>query len=275
MSAAATSSPTPEAAPAIADQIAARIVWFDEEPMLPGRTYAIKCGCQTTTATISSLKYKLNVDNLDHVAGKTLELNEVGACNLSTGKALVFDPYAENAETGSFILIDRFTNATVAAGMIEFGLRRATNIQWQALSIDKMARVGAEGPEALRALVHRAVGLRQVDHRQYAREAAARAWPPHLRARRRQYPPWPQQGSRLHRRRPGREYPPRGGDGEAVRGGGPDRHGVVHLAVPLRAAHGARAVPGGRVHRGLSSIRRSRSARRAIRRGSTARRAPG
>ncbi|MGD0532032.1 MAG: sulfate adenylyltransferase subunit CysN [Methyloceanibacter sp.] len=136
---------TPEAAPAIADQIAARIVWFDEEPMLPGRTYAIKCGCQTTTATISSLKYKLNVDSLDHVAGKTLELNEVGACNLSTGKALVFDPYAENAETGSFIMIDRFTNATVAAGMIEFGLRRATNIQWQALSINKTARAGLKG----------------------------------------------------------------------------------------------------------------------------------
>ena len=70
-----------EETPAIADQIAARIVWFDEEPMLPGRAYAIKCGCQTTTATISSLKYKLNVDNLDHVAGKTLELNEVGLCN--------------------------------------------------------------------------------------------------------------------------------------------------------------------------------------------------
>jgi bifunctional enzyme CysN/CysC len=136
-----------EDAPAIADQIAARIVWFDEEPMLPGRAYAIKCGCQTTTATISSLKYKLNVDNLDHVAGKTLELNEVGLCNLSTGKALVFDPYAENSETGSFILIDRFTNGTVAAGMIEFGLRRATNIHWQALSIDKLARAQLKGQQ--------------------------------------------------------------------------------------------------------------------------------
>ena len=115
--------------------------------MLPGRAYAIKCGSQTTTATISSLKYKLNVDNLDHVAGKTLELNEVGLCNLSTGKALVFDPYAENSETGSFILIDRFTHGTVAAGMIEFGLRRATNIQWQALSIDKMARSRLKGQQ--------------------------------------------------------------------------------------------------------------------------------
>ncbi len=135
----------PEAAPALADQIAARVVWFDEEPMLPGRAYVIKCGYQTATATISSLKYKLNVDNLDHVAGKTLELNEVGSCNLSVSRPLVFDPYGDNAETGSFILIDRFTNATVAAGMIEFGLRRATNIQWQELSIDKVARAGLKG----------------------------------------------------------------------------------------------------------------------------------
>jgi bifunctional enzyme CysN/CysC len=122
-----------EDGPAIADQIAARIVWFDEEPMLPGRSYALKCGSQTTTTTISSLKHKLNVDNLEHVAGKTLELNEVGSCNLSTGKALVFDPYAENSETGSFILIDR--------------LRRATNIQWQALSINKEARSRLKGQQ--------------------------------------------------------------------------------------------------------------------------------
>jgi bifunctional enzyme CysN/CysC len=136
---------TLQAAPALADQIAARVVWFDEEPMLPGRAYVIKCGYQTATATISSLKYKLNVDNLDHVAGKTLELNEVGSCNLSISRPLVFDSYGDNPETGSFILIDRFTNATVAAGMIEFGLRRATNIQWQELSIDKGARSKLKG----------------------------------------------------------------------------------------------------------------------------------
>jgi bifunctional enzyme CysN/CysC len=131
-----------EGAPSVADQMAARIIWFDEEPMLPGRAYTLKCGCQTTSATVLNLKYKLNVDNLDHVAGKTLELNEVGLCNLNTTKPLVFDSYAENTDTGSFVLIDRFTNATVAAGMIEFGLRRATNIQWQELSINKAARAG-------------------------------------------------------------------------------------------------------------------------------------
>ena len=132
----------PGSAPSIADQIAAKLIWFDDEPMLPGRAYTLKCGPQTTTATVSNLKHKLNVDNLDHVAGKTLGLNEVGSCNISTARALVFDPYAENVDTGSFILIDRFTNATVAAGMIEFGLRRATNIQWQELFIDKAARAG-------------------------------------------------------------------------------------------------------------------------------------
>ncbi len=136
---------SPEAAPSVADQIAARLIWFEDEPMLPGRPYTLKCGSQTTTATVLNLKYKLNVDNLDHVAGKTLELNEVGSCNINTAKPLVFDPYADNVATGSFILIDRFTNATVAAGMIEFGLRRATNIQWQELFVDKSARAGLKG----------------------------------------------------------------------------------------------------------------------------------
>ena len=131
---------SPDSAPAVADQVSAKVIWFDEEAMLPGRAYTIRCGSQTTTATVSALKYKLNVDSLDHVAGRTLEMNEVGLCNLSMNRPLVFDPYAKNSETGSFILIDRFTNATVAAGMIEFGLRRATNVQWQQLFVDKVAR---------------------------------------------------------------------------------------------------------------------------------------
>jgi bifunctional enzyme CysN/CysC len=135
----------PETPPSVADQIAAKVIWFDEESMLPGRAYTMKCGGQATTATVSALKYKLNVDNLDHVAGKTLELNEVGLCNLSLAKPLVFDPYGDNEETGSFILIDRFTNATVAAGMIEFGLHRATNVQWQELFVDKSARAVIKG----------------------------------------------------------------------------------------------------------------------------------
>ena len=89
---------------------------------------------------ISDLKYKVNVNTLEHMAGKTLGLNEIGVCNLSLGKALSFDPYQENRSTGNFILIDRVTNATVGAGMIDFALRRATNIHWQALDVDKSNR---------------------------------------------------------------------------------------------------------------------------------------
>lgn len=136
---------TPDNEPSVADQLAAKIIWFDEEAMLPGRTYTIRCGTQTSTATVSTLKYKLNVDNLDHVAGKTLEMNEVGLCNLSMTRPVVFDPYGDNPETGSFILVDRFTNATVAAGMVEFGLRRATNVKWQELSVDKTSRASLKG----------------------------------------------------------------------------------------------------------------------------------
>lgn len=130
----------PDAPAEVSDQIAANIIWMSEEPLLPGRSYVLKSGAQTAVAAVSALKHKINVDNLDHIAGPTLELNEAGFCNLSINKPLVFDPYKASRDGGGFILIDRLTNATVAAGMIEFGLRRATNIQWQALDVDRSAR---------------------------------------------------------------------------------------------------------------------------------------
>ncbi|MCK5090669.1 MAG: adenylyl-sulfate kinase, partial [Hyphomicrobiaceae bacterium] len=132
----------PDAEAEVSDQIAANVIWMDRSPMLPGRDYILKLGNQTATASISTLKYKLNVDNLEHQAGATLDLNEVGYCNLSLNRPLVFDPYGHDREMGGFILIDRLTNSTVGAGMIEFGLRRATNIQWQELDIDKSLRAG-------------------------------------------------------------------------------------------------------------------------------------
>lgn len=141
----------PDAEAEVSDQIAANIIWMDKSPMLPGRDYVLKLGNQSATASISTLKHKLNVDNLEHQAGPTLELNEVGYCNISLNKPLVFDPYGQDREMGGFILIDRLTNATVGAGMIEFGLRRATNIQWQELEIDKSVRaeMKAQKPCAL------------------------------------------------------------------------------------------------------------------------------
>ncbi|MFP6741335.1 MAG: sulfate adenylyltransferase subunit CysN [Alphaproteobacteria bacterium] len=131
--------------PDFADQFEAKLIWMHEEPLLPQRNYLIKIGTSTASARITDLKYKVNVNTLEHVAAKTLELNEVGICNFSLDRALTFDPYKDNRGTGNFILIDRFTNATVGAGMVDFGLRRATNIHWQALDVHKEARAEIKG----------------------------------------------------------------------------------------------------------------------------------
>jgi bifunctional enzyme CysN/CysC len=135
----------PQARPAYADQFEAKLVWLHEEPLLPGRSYLLKSGVATVPAQISKLKHKVNVNTLQHEPAKTLTLNEVGVCNLALGKALAFDPYNDNRATGSFILIDRLTNATVGAGMIDFALRRATNIHWQTMSVDKSSRARLKG----------------------------------------------------------------------------------------------------------------------------------
>lgn len=135
----------PEMRPESSDQIAAQVIWMSEAPLLPGRPYLLKCGGQTVTASATELKYKVNVDTLEHTASKTLELNEIGLTNWSTSKPIVFDPYEANRQTGSFILIDKMTNVTVGAGLIKFGLRRATNIHWQALEIDKESRSELKG----------------------------------------------------------------------------------------------------------------------------------
>jgi bifunctional enzyme CysN/CysC len=135
----------PEARPAHADQFEAHLVWMHEEPLLPGRGYLIKIGTTVAAAQVSHLKYRVNVNTLEHLAGKTLGLNEIGICNLALGKSVSFDPYQENPATGCFVLIDRLTNATVGAGMIDFPLRRATNIHWQALEIHKKVRASHKG----------------------------------------------------------------------------------------------------------------------------------
>jgi len=134
--------------PATADQFEAKLVWMTEEELLPSRNYILKLGTSTTTARVSALKYKVNVNTLERMAAKTLSLNEIGICNLALDKAISFDPYADNRETGSFILIDRFTNATVGAGVIDFALRRADNIHWQSVDIHKEARSSQKGQKA-------------------------------------------------------------------------------------------------------------------------------
>jgi len=128
------------APPAVADQFEATIIWMHEEPMLRGRSYLLKIGTQTTPATIAPLKYKMNVNTLEHVAATTLELNEIGVCNLELDRPVVFEPYTDNRDLGGFILIDRITHATVGAGLLHFALRRAQNVRWQTLAVDKSAR---------------------------------------------------------------------------------------------------------------------------------------
>jgi bifunctional enzyme CysN/CysC len=134
--------------PTVADQFEATLVWFDEEPLLPGRPYLMKLGTRTVAAQVAEPKHKVNVNTLEELAAKRLELNEIGVCNLLLDAPVAFDPYAENHDLGGFILIDRISNRTVAAGLLHFALRRSQNIHWQALDIDKAARAAAKGQKA-------------------------------------------------------------------------------------------------------------------------------
>jgi len=138
----------PGARPACADQFQAHLVWMAEDPLVPSRRYLLKLGAATANAQVTHLKYAINVNTMEHTAAPTLKLNEVGVANLSVDRPLAFDPYAENRDTGRFILIDRFSNATVGAGMIDYPLRRASNVHWQSFEVDKGARSAAKGQTA-------------------------------------------------------------------------------------------------------------------------------
>ncbi|MCB1907311.1 MAG: sulfate adenylyltransferase subunit CysN, partial [Rhodocyclaceae bacterium] len=129
------------AAPAgTSDQFEVALVWMHDEPMLPGRNYLLKIGAKTVTATITEIKHQVNVNTMEHVAAKQLELNAIGICNLGLDRQIAFDPYDDNRDTGGFVLIDRLSNNTVGAGMIHFALRRADNIHIQHVDVDKAAR---------------------------------------------------------------------------------------------------------------------------------------
>jgi bifunctional enzyme CysN/CysC len=136
------------APPAVADQFQSTIIWMHDEPMLPGRPYLLKLGTRTVTGSITAPKYKVNVNTLEHLAAKQLELNEIGVCNISLDRPIAFDPYAENREMGGFILIDKLSNDTVGAGLLNYALRRSENIHWQALDVNKQARSALKGQRA-------------------------------------------------------------------------------------------------------------------------------
>ena len=130
---------SPTARPNVADQFQAHIIWFSHESLIPGRPYVLRTETDSVSATVTALRYSIDVNSRGHQSAKTLGTNEIGVCNLSTQHAICFDTYASNRTTGNFILIDRFTNETVGAGMIIHSLHRANNVHWQALTIDRTA----------------------------------------------------------------------------------------------------------------------------------------
>jgi bifunctional enzyme CysN/CysC len=118
---------------------------MSEEPLLPGRSYLLKLGARTVPATVTEIKHKVNVNTLEHLAAKSLELNEIALCNISVDQPIAFDPFTDIPAMGGFILIDRLSNATAGCGMLSFALRRAHNIHWQALDVSKTSRAAAKG----------------------------------------------------------------------------------------------------------------------------------
>ncbi|MGJ8569279.1 MAG: sulfate adenylyltransferase subunit CysN [Hoeflea sp.] len=130
----------PDARPYVADQFQAHVIWFGENALMPGRSYVLRTETDSTNATLTALKYSIDVNSLTHQASKQLEKNEIGVCNFATGSPLAFDAYRDNRTTGNFILVDRLTNATVGAGMIDHPLRRADNVHWQAIDVTREAR---------------------------------------------------------------------------------------------------------------------------------------
>lgn len=133
--------------PEVADQFAAHLLWMGDAALLPGRPYWLKIGARTVAASVSEIKHRVDVNTQEHLAAKRLELNEVGYCNLSFDEPVAFEAYAKNRTLGGFILIDRQSNATVAAGTLDFALRRAGNVHWQHLDVDKAARARIKGQQ--------------------------------------------------------------------------------------------------------------------------------
>jgi bifunctional enzyme CysN/CysC len=139
---------SPKSRPDFADQLAAHVIWMKDEPLIPGRSYWLKIGALTVPVTVTAIKHRIDPNTAAQVAARNLRLNEIGYCNLSTAQPIAFDRYADNRETGGFIMIDRFTNETAGAGMIDFALRRASNIHLQALSIGPGERAALKGQGA-------------------------------------------------------------------------------------------------------------------------------
>ena len=174
-----------EDSPEIADQFEATVVWMADEPLLPGRPYWLKLATQLVTATVHGPKYQVNVNTMEHLAAKTLSLNAIGVANLSTDKPLVFESYEKSRELGGFILIDKISNATVAAGMLHFALRRSSNVHWQPLDVDREAHARLKHQRPRLLWFTGLSGAGKSSHRQSGAEKALRTRQAQLLARRR------------------------------------------------------------------------------------------
>jgi bifunctional enzyme CysN/CysC len=135
----------PRRRPQIGSQFTAHLIWMGEEHLLPGRAYLLKLATRSVGASVTEIKHRIDVETLGHSAARTLEMNEIGLCNIAVAQPIVFDRYLENRTTGAFILIDRSSNATVAAGMILHGLDRSDTVRPQVLSVSKAERIRLKG----------------------------------------------------------------------------------------------------------------------------------
>ncbi len=241
----------PQNRPAVSDQFAAHLIWMSEDKLLPGRSYLMKAGTRTVPVSVTELKHRLDVNTLGELAAKTLSLNEVGFCDLATATPIAFDPYKEDHITGGFILIDRMTNATAAAGLIAFGLRRATNIHLQGLAVAKQdhARIKHHQPAVLWFTGLSGSGKSTIAN--LVEIEAPRAWRPHDHARWRQCAAWAQQGFEFLRGRQGRKHPPHWRSGKAHDTRRAHRALLLYFTVPGRASDGARNARQTRIHRDI------------------------
>ncbi|MDZ4112307.1 MAG: adenylyl-sulfate kinase [Brevundimonas sp.] len=135
--------------PEVADQFEIDLVWMADAPLLPGRAYVVKLGAATVTGQVTDIRHRINVETSEHLAARTLELNDIGVCHLHLDAPLTFEPYAINCDLGGLILIDRQTNETVGAGLIRFALRRSANVQWQALDVGRAERAALKRQKPL------------------------------------------------------------------------------------------------------------------------------
>ena len=199
--------------PEAADQFEATIVWMSEDELLPGRGYWLKLGTQTVTAMVHEPKYEVNVNTLEHLAAKRLGLNAIGIAELSTDREIVFEPYrvegsSPNRELGGFILIDKTTNSTVAAGMLNFALRRAQNIHRQHLDVSRETHSALKGQKPAVLWFTGLSGAGKSTIANLVEKKLVARGRHTLLARRRQRPPRAQPRLGLHRGRPHREHPP-------------------------------------------------------------------